>query len=110
MEVGIRFLGRQPDLLVADTEADLARVGIERHKGDAKAVLSFVFGGGSWPLVRRAVKVNVCARTGTADTSSSRPRSGASRAPFAHLGAVILTGGWQHWGIGVLLSFSEQRV
>jgi hypothetical protein len=38
MEVGIRFLGRQSELLVADIEAELACVGIERHKGDPKGL------------------------------------------------------------------------
>jgi hypothetical protein len=36
MEVGIRFRGRQRGLLVADTEAELVRLGVERHKRDPK--------------------------------------------------------------------------
>src|SRR5919202_1543651 len=34
MEVGHRFGGRQSELVIADTEAELARVGVEGHKSD----------------------------------------------------------------------------
>jgi hypothetical protein len=51
-----------------------------------------VFGGGSCPLVRTAVKVHVWARTGTADTSnSSVPMRGAIKTIVAHLVCVIPT-------------------
>src|SRR5205823_6533347 len=34
MEVGYRFRGRQSELVIADTEAELACVGVEGHKGE----------------------------------------------------------------------------
>src|SRR5215216_141083 len=36
MEVGHRFRGRQSKLVIADTEAELARIGVEGHNGNPK--------------------------------------------------------------------------
>jgi hypothetical protein len=38
MEMGIRFRGRQQGLFVADTEAELFRLDVERHKRDPKGL------------------------------------------------------------------------
>jgi hypothetical protein len=55
--------------------------------------------------VRTAVKVNVCARTGTAETINMRRQiSGASRALFAELLLAIPRVDWKNVRIGVLLS------
>jgi hypothetical protein len=48
MEVGHRFRGRQSELVIADTEAELARIGVEGHKGDPKRLAGI---GVQWGLL-----------------------------------------------------------